>query len=140
MGDKHMIIVAQGTLVAKGLDRTNETSITLMTWSEASNVAVDCTCSHWGEMQAISLSRHHAIVLKIAYVYTWATAVLYDIQQREALALDPTHDLSTIDATVVSLISAKVGLKLLACTAGAALTIKWIPCVTKQALGSTFSD
>lgn len=30
MGDKHMIIAAQGTLVAKGLDRTNETSIMLM--------------------------------------------------------------------------------------------------------------
>ena len=29
-GDEHMIIAAQGTLVAKGLDRTNETSIMLM--------------------------------------------------------------------------------------------------------------
>ena len=114
MGDKHMIIAAQGTLVVKGLDHTNETSITLMTWSEASNVAVERTRTHWGEKQASNLSSHHAIVLKIAYVYTWTTAMLYDIQQREALALDPTHDLSTIDATAVSLISAKVGLQSLA--------------------------
>lgn len=106
-GDDEFIINAQGGLTARGLDRRNEASITTLDWHAAARTVEERTRFHHGEARASALAMHHAIVLSLGRSHGWGFAVEYDIQQRELLASQPAHDISTLDSTCLMLISTR---------------------------------
>lgn len=106
-GDDDFVINAQGGLTAKGLDRRNETTIATLDWHAAARVVEDRTRFHHGEARANALASHHAIILSLGRTHGWSFAIEYDIQQRELLAAQPAHDISTLDNTSLTLISTR---------------------------------
>ncbi|KAG6878982.1 hypothetical protein C0992_006117 [Termitomyces sp. T32_za158] len=106
-GVEELTILATG-LVARGLDRSAERGISTLEWAEASSIAEQRVRHYHGADYADALASHHSLVMKLGYFHGWSVAVRYDIQQREAAAADPTHDLSTLDATALSLITSQM--------------------------------
>lgn len=106
-GEDEFTINAQGGLTAKGLDRRNETSINTFDWIAASHVAEKRILFHHGGARADALAKHHAVVLELARSHTWDIAMDYDVQQRELVSLQPTHDISTLDLIALTLIATR---------------------------------
>lgn len=103
-GEEEFIVNAQGGLTAKGLDRREEKAISLSDWLGASKAAEDRIRAYHGEMRATAFAAHHRIVTDLARLHNWTIALEYDIQQRELVALSPSHDLSTLDQQALTLI------------------------------------
>jgi hypothetical protein len=60
---------------------------------------------HHGDVRATALMDHHAIVLGLACKYDWDLVMEYDIQQREAVAHNPSHDISFLDITALTIMA-----------------------------------
>ena len=96
---------AQGGLTLKLLDRCNEKLISVTDWHVAVQAAEDHTCVHHGIEHAEALTVHHRLVMDLACSHTWDTAMNYDIQQHDTIALNPMHDLSTLDLAALTIIT-----------------------------------
>ena len=68
----------------------------------AAKVAEACIKFHHGTMCAAALSSHH---MDLGRSHGWKMAMDYDIQQHELAALNPSHDLSSLDMAVLTLIA-----------------------------------
>lgn len=106
-GDESFIINSSGSLTVKGLDRSHERSISVIDWQAASRTAEERIRAHFGDVRANALAAHHAIVMNIARLHNWAITVEYDVSQRELASLNPTHDLSSMDATTLTIIATR---------------------------------
>ncbi|KAF8572773.1 hypothetical protein K439DRAFT_1625542 [Ramaria rubella] len=96
---------------AKGLDRRSEKAISMVDWLAASKAAAEHTHFHWGDTRADTLSAHSSLIMELACSHGWDVAMEYDIQQREAVARNPTHNLATLDSTALTLITTRITLK-----------------------------
>ena len=96
---------AQGGLTVKLLDRHNEKSISVVNWHAAARATEDHTHVHHGIERAEALAAHHRQVMDLACSHTWDTVMDYDIQQRDTVALNPMHDLSTLDLAALTIIA-----------------------------------
>jgi len=106
------MIISEGGIVARGIDRSDERNITILEWSEASRMAVEATRKFHGDSYGNALEAHHRLVLDLAYkqgdeIDAWPIAMAYDILQRELAAANRTHDLSTLDAQAVMLVTSQ---------------------------------
>ncbi|KAG1726068.1 uncharacterized protein EDB91DRAFT_1086889 [Suillus paluster] len=101
-------ISASGSLMAKGLDRRNERSITLSDWIGATDVAEDRT-EHYHVIACVkALKAHHSMVLGLSCSHSWDIAVEYDIQQCKMVAQHPQHDLSQLDDRALTIIATRI--------------------------------
>ena len=98
---------AQGGLTVKLLDRRNEKSISVVDWHAAARAVEDRTRVHHGDERAEALAAHHRLVMDLARSHSWDTAMDYDIQQRDTIALNPTHDLSMLDLAALTIIATR---------------------------------
>ncbi len=101
------LVFHNGRFVTKPIDRTGETRIDHMHWSNACKVAVERTRHYHGDSRANALAAHHEVVDQLAMPYTWPVAVAYDIQQRTVWASNPMHDISQLDERALSLVISK---------------------------------
>lgn len=106
-GEENFTINAQGGLTAKGLDRRNEKSISIVDWYAASTAAEGRIREHFGEARATALAAHHRIVMDLGRSHNWETAMEYDVSQCEMVALRPAHDLSTLDIAALAIIATR---------------------------------
>jgi hypothetical protein len=104
-GEEEFTFNIQGGIVAKGLDRRNEKSISAVEWYVASHTAEECTSFYHGKSREEDLAAHHRHVMDLARSHTWEVAMEYDIQQREAVTRNPVHDLGTIDHAALTIIA-----------------------------------
>ena len=109
-GEEEFTFNIQGGIVAKGLDRRNEKSISAVEWYAASHAAEELTSFYHGKSREEDLTAHHRHVMDLACSHTWEVAMEYDIQQREAVARNPVHDLSTIDHAALTIIATRIAL------------------------------
>lgn len=101
-----MVISAEGSILAKGLDRKNELYISELDWIAASSAVVELVRRYHGD-RADALASHNKIVLALGKLHNWQRAVEYDIRQRELFAYNPEHDISTLDSDCLVLIATK---------------------------------
>ena len=104
-GEEDFVINVQGGVTSKGLDCRDEKSISLSDWLGAAKTAEERTRVYHGEARASVLAAHHGLVADIARLHNWSLTVDYDIQQRELVALSPSHDLSTLDQQALTIIA-----------------------------------
>jgi hypothetical protein len=104
-GEEDYMVNAQGGLTAKGLDRRDENQIEWPDWQAAAHAAEDCIREHHGEVRAKAFASHHRTVMDLTRLHGWKVAVEYDIQQREAAAFNPAHDLTSLDLQAFTLIA-----------------------------------
>jgi len=104
-GEEDYMVNASGGLTAKGLDRKDEKSISMIEWLGVARAAEERILIHHGETRASMLRLHHHIVSDLARTHSWAIAVEYDIRQRELVAMHPAHDLSLLDEKCLTLVS-----------------------------------
>ena len=104
-GEENFTINAQGGLTAKGLDRRNERSISVVDWYTASAAAEGRIREHFGEGRAAALVAHHKIVMDLGHSHNWDIAMEYDISQCEMVMLRLTHDLSILDVAALAIIA-----------------------------------
>lgn len=102
------MVIANGSLVARGLDRSGEASISILEWIDAAAIAVKRMRVHHGDVRGDALEAHHRVVLGLATSVSWQVAVLYDIQQRGAMASNPLHDVAPLDEKALAVASARV--------------------------------
>ena len=60
---------------------------------------------HHGIERAEALTVHHRLVMDLACLHTWDTVMDYNIQQHDTVALNPMHDLSTLDLAALTIIA-----------------------------------
>ncbi|KAG1727420.1 hypothetical protein EDB19DRAFT_1833115 [Suillus lakei] len=107
-GEEAFTISASGSLMAKGLDRRNERSITLSDWIGAADAAEERTEHYHGAVRARALKAHHSVVLGLSRSHSWDMEVEYDIQQREMVAQHLQHDLSQLDDKALTIIATHI--------------------------------
>ena len=103
-GEDEVILNLSGGISVKLLDQCNEKSISVVEWHAAAHVAKERTQFHHGEAQANTLALHHKVVMDLGRTHSWEVTVEYDIQQHELSLLNPTHDLSSLDAMALTVI------------------------------------
>ncbi|KAF8577821.1 hypothetical protein K439DRAFT_1621790 [Ramaria rubella] len=113
-GDEEFTISTTGAITARGLDRQLEKAISMVDWLATSKAVVERTHFHWGATRADALSSHSSLLMELARLHSWDVAMEYDIQQREAVARNPTYDLAMLDTTALTLIATRIALKLTA--------------------------
>lgn len=106
-GEDESVINAQGGLTAKGLDRRNEKSISVIDWLATSRAAEQRIRFYHGEARATAFATHHRIVTDLSRTHSWDIALDYDIQQRELVSQHPTHDISTLDTAALTVIATR---------------------------------
>ncbi|KAF8220302.1 hypothetical protein L208DRAFT_1334725, partial [Tricholoma matsutake] len=104
-GEEDFIFNSQGGLTIKSLDWHNEKLISTVDWQAAACAAKECICFHHGDACAMAFAAHHKLVMDLGHSHTWDIAMEYDIQQREVAALNPSHDLSSLDMAALTLIA-----------------------------------
>jgi hypothetical protein len=104
-GDEEFVVNTQGGLTAKGLDCSCEKSISLADWIAAAAVAVERTTKYHGTEWGQSLAAHHRIIEGLAVSHNLTVAMEYDIQRREAIAANPSHDLLGLDVLALTIIT-----------------------------------
>lgn len=102
------MIISNGCLVARGLDRSGEANISILEWIDAAAIAVKRIRFHHGEVRGDALETHHRTVLGLATSVSWQVAVVYDIQQRGAMANNVLHDVAPLDEKALAVASARV--------------------------------
>jgi hypothetical protein len=58
-------------------------------------------------VRAEAFAQHHKLVMDLGRSHSWDIAMEYDIQQREAVALNPSHDLAILDLAALTIISTR---------------------------------
>jgi hypothetical protein len=104
-GEEDIALNSQGVFTVKGLDRRAERLISVVDWIASGKAIEERTRFHHGDVRATALASHHTIVLGIARIHSWDLAMEYDIQQREAVAHNPSHDISFLDTTALSVMA-----------------------------------
>jgi hypothetical protein len=94
--------------MAKGLDRSNELSISTVDWVAAAKAAEERTLHHWGDDRASALVSHHLVVLDIGRTHGWPVAMHYDVQQRELAHANHEHNLAGLDVAALTLANNKM--------------------------------
>jgi hypothetical protein len=82
----------------------------MVDWFAASKTAVERTHFYWGQQRSEALASHNTIVMELARSHSWSVAIEYDIQQREAVARNPAHDLSILDTSALTVIATRMAL------------------------------
>lgn len=106
-GEEDLIINAQGGLTVKHLDRRNEKLISTVDWHAAACAVEDRIRVHHGGARALAFTAHHKIVMDLGRSHNWEIAMDYDVQQREIVALNPSHDLSSLDVAALTLLATR---------------------------------
>jgi hypothetical protein len=106
-GEEDFILNANGGLTAKALDWRNEKLISAVDWHAAARVAEERIRFHHGEVRAGAFAQHHKLVMDLGHSHDWNIAMGYDVQQREAVALNPSHDLACLDLAALMIISTR---------------------------------
>jgi hypothetical protein len=101
-GEEEMIFNAQGGLTVKLLDRCNEKLISAVDWHAAARAAEERIHFHHGNARASAFIAHHKLVMDLGRSHNWEVAMEYDIQQCEVAALNPSHDLSSLDLAALT--------------------------------------
>ncbi|KAF8153555.1 hypothetical protein BJ912DRAFT_1113912 [Pholiota molesta] len=65
------VVITNGTLVAKGLDKSGEASISILEWIDAAAIAVRRTHVFHGDARAHALEEHHKVVSQLGATYGW---------------------------------------------------------------------
>ncbi|KAG1893433.1 uncharacterized protein F5891DRAFT_985868 [Suillus fuscotomentosus] len=107
-GEESSFVFTTEGLTAKGLDRSNELSISTVDWIAASRTAEERTLFYWGVERANALSSHHQVVLDIGRTHSWLVAMHYDIQQRELAHANYDHNLAGLDVAALTMSNNKV--------------------------------
>lgn len=106
-GEEDLVINAQGGFTVKTLDRRNEKFISTVDWYAAARAAEERIRFHHGNTRADAFATHHKLVMDLGRSHSWEIAMDYDVQQRELVALHPSHDLSSLDVAALTLIATK---------------------------------
>ena len=106
-GEEDLVLNALGGLTVKSLDKQNKKAISVVDWHTAAHAAEEQTQFHHGEAHAEALSAHHRLVMDLGHTHSWDIAMDYDIQQHDAVALNPAHDLSSMDLTALMIIATR---------------------------------
>ncbi|KIM72053.1 hypothetical protein PILCRDRAFT_16477 [Piloderma croceum F 1598] len=104
-GEEDLVFNAQGGLTVKSLDWHNEKLISTVDWHAAARAAEERIGFHHGEARAEAFALHHKLVMDLGCSHNWEIAMEYDIQQREVVALNPSHDLSSLDLAALTIIA-----------------------------------
>jgi len=81
----------------------------LADWLGAAAAAEERTHFHHGIAHTDALIAHHEIVKGLAWLPNrWAVAIEYDIQQREMVLRNPSHDLCILDVNGLALITLSI--------------------------------
>ena len=104
-GEEDIALNSQGVFTVKGLDRRAERSISIVDWIASGKAVEERTRVHHGDVRAAALASHHAVVLGLARIHSWDLVMEYDIQQREAVAHNPSHDISILDTTALTVMA-----------------------------------
>ena len=103
--EEDLVFNAQGGLTARSLDRRNEKSISTVDWHAAARAAEEWIRFHHGDIRADAFSIHHKLIMDLGRSHSWEIAMEYDIQQRDAVALNPSHDLGSLNLAALTLIA-----------------------------------
>ena len=104
-GEEDFVFNSLGGLTVKSLDRRNEKLISTVDWHAAACAAEERICFHHGDACAAAFAAHHKLVMDLGRSHGWDIAMEYDVQQREVTALNPSHDLSSLDMAALTLIA-----------------------------------
>ena len=104
-GEEDIVFNAQGGLTVKALDRRNEKLISAVDWHAAAHAAEERIRFYHGNARAEAFVAHHKLVMDLSHSHNWDIAMEYDVQQREVVALNPSHDLSSLDMAALTLIA-----------------------------------
>ena len=100
-GEGVFIFNEQGSFVAKGLGHCQEHNISMLDWLTASKTCQDHIHFHHGNTCADAFTAHHRVVIGLSHSTNshlgWPQALKYDIQQCEATAWDPRHNIAELD-------------------------------------------
>lgn len=107
--NQDVLFTATGVTVPT-LEHPGQDLIDQVTWMSASIIAERLWGRFWPARTPL-LAKHHRIVLDIATVWGWATARRYDIYQRQAVADDPTIDISVRNTELINNTAARLALK-----------------------------
>jgi hypothetical protein len=105
-GEEDIVFNAQGGLTVKALDQRNEKSISAVDWHTAACATEEHICFH-GEARAAAFAMHHKLVMDLGRSHNWEIAMEYDIQQHEVAALNPSHNLSSLDLAALTIIATR---------------------------------
>lgn len=97
-GKEHFVLNAKGSLTAKSLDYCNEKLISTVDWHAAALAAEEQIHFHHGEVCAEAFTQHHKLVMDLGHSHN-------DVQEHEAVALNPSHDLASLDLAALTIIS-----------------------------------
>ena len=106
-GEKDIVFNAQGGLTIKALDRRNEKLISAVDWHAAAHAAEERICFYHGVIHAEAFIAHHKLVMDLGHSHSWEIAMEYDVQQREVVALNPSHDLGSLDMAMLTLVATR---------------------------------
>jgi hypothetical protein len=106
-GEENIVFNAQGGLTVKSLDRRNEKLISAVDWHAAARAAEERIRFYHGVARAEAFAAHHKLVMDLRRSHNWDIAMEYDVQQREVAALNPSHDLSSLDAAALTIIATR---------------------------------
>ena len=106
-GEEDIVFNAQGGLTIRSLDRRNEKLISTVDWHAAARAAEERIRFHHGDARAEAFVAHHKLVMDLGRSHNWDTAMEYDVQQREVAALNPSHDLSSLDLAALTIIATR---------------------------------
>jgi hypothetical protein len=109
-GEEDVIFNAQGGLTVKSLDRRNEKLISTVDWYASARAAEDRIRFYHGDVRATAFAAHHKLVMDLARSHNWDIAMEYDIQQRELVSLNPSHDLSSLDNSALTVIATRAAI------------------------------
>ena len=105
--EEDIVFYAQGGLTIKSLDWRNEKSISTVDWHAAACATEKRIRFHHGASRAEAFTAHHKLVMDLGRSHSWDIAMDYDIQQNEVAALNPSHDLSSLDMAALTLIATR---------------------------------
>ncbi|KAG1842902.1 hypothetical protein C8R48DRAFT_35382 [Suillus tomentosus] len=107
-GEDSSFVFTSDGLTAKGLDRSNELSISTVDWIAAAKTAEERTAHYWGADRESALVSHHLVVLDIGRTHGWLVAMHYDVQQRELAHANHEHNLAGLDVAALTIANNKV--------------------------------
>lgn len=100
-----LVVGADGSFIAKGLDRSGDRSISVTDWLSACQCIEKHVTNLFGEERGHTFVLHHRIVVGLATSHSWPVARDYCIRTRELLELDHRHDISTLNANLLTLVA-----------------------------------
>ncbi|KAJ8091993.1 hypothetical protein AAF712_009174 [Marasmius tenuissimus] len=103
--EDELVVTKDGMLKARPFDRKGEMNLEFQEHQNAARALVTVTRRHHGDIRADKLEKHFALVSSLAQSHELGIAYTYDIQQRELAAGDERHDLATLDADALTLLT-----------------------------------